>query len=342
MPTLRRGWTSEPVQPIELPAGPFTLTRQFTLSLAVAAVAACAACGADGHLHADSRQAADVAPAGRIARRDGPGVARRHARLAAPRPRRPGRRRERRREPRAGGVRSAARCGWTSRTGSAGERRRTGALRVPDRRRPPPARPPVRHRNDPFVAEVVAIEKTRVGGGRARHDRPAEPVALRRDGRRGRRHRPLARPRRRLRRRHRLQHRAAAGRPLRAARREAVPPVRRDDDAVRRDQSVRARVRRLRGDPRGRIRQRRPAPPRRALHAEGRRGRLLRRPRRVDAPLLPALAAEVPARRHLRVLARAHAPDPQDRARASRRRLPRAVRRAGHRRRQRDRGLRRG
>lgn len=104
-----------------------------------------------------------------------------------------------------------------------------------------------------------------------------------------------------------------------------VPRVRCGDDAVRRTLRVGPRVRRLRADPRRRIRQRRPPSPRRALRAEGGRRRLLRRSGPVDAALLPALAAQVPADRHLRVLARADAPDSQDRPRASRRRLPRAV-----------------
>src|SRR5438477_382514 len=57
------------------------------------------------------------------------------------------------------------------------------------------------------------------------------------------------------------------------------------------------RVRRLWSDPRGRVQQCRADVAGGALHAPKRRARLLRRARRLDAPLLPAVSAQVRAGR---------------------------------------------
>ncbi len=59
----------------------------------------------------------------------------------------------------------------------------------------------------------------------------------------------------------------------------------------------------VRADSRGAVRQRGPARPRLPLYARRQRGRLLRRARRVDAPVLSQVAVEVRAGRDVRVFA---------------------------------------
>ena len=103
------------------------------------------------------------------------------------------------------------------------ERTNDGAdapVRVRDRRRSiPPPQPRTSRR---LAGDGAADPQDPAPGDRARHHRSASPVA-RRGGRRGRRDdRPHAGAGRHLRRRDRLQHRAAAGRSVRADRREAV------------------------------------------------------------------------------------------------------------------------
>ena len=87
----------------------------------------------------------------------------------------------------------------------------------------------------------------------------------------------------------------------------------------------------LRSDSRRGVHQRGPADPRRAVRRRRRHARLLRRARRLDASVLPRLAAEVSAGGDVGLLAQPFSSDPARVSRAPRRRLPRAGRRAGRR-----------
>ena len=163
------------------------------------------------------------------------------------------------------------------------------ALRVRNRRRPLPARRPIAGRGAGREGAADSQDAQRRGRDAAAIDRD-HTVAGGGAGRGRRDDRPHARARRHLRRRHRLHHRTAAGRSLRAHRRETVPR--------------RPSVRRLRSDPRRRVHQRGPPRARHPLHAGRRVAGLLRRARPIDAAILPRLAAEVSAGGHVRLLRR--------------------------------------